>query len=295
MKKIILFVFISSIMCGFVFAQTPFPELDKVKQIKLLESTRKDVKRILAEYEDDNDDDDYDQRFSNKNAEIKVIFSRGNCADDSAYWNVSEWVVTGLIIYLENSIKVKDIKLDLSKFKKEEIDKKYPEDYSYHNEDSGILVRIEENEIQTVVFYPPKNKKGFLCNNENALEIFSGKMRLVDSVLQTEIIYESPPAIITELILSKTEIIIGCSDDAVKNKNCPNGKREISITTVAVDPENDVLTYNYKVSGGRIIGQGAKVIWDLSGVKAGIYTITAGVDDGCGVCSETVTKTVVIK
>ncbi len=56
MKKIILFVFISSIMCGFVFAQTPFPELDKVKQIKLLESTRKDVKRILAEYEDDNDD-----------------------------------------------------------------------------------------------------------------------------------------------------------------------------------------------------------------------------------------------
>src|SRR5690606_30546778 len=66
----------------------------------------------------------------------------------------------------------------------------------------------------------------------------------------------------------------------------------IGVTTVATDPENDPLTYSYDVSGGRIIGKGAKVMWDLSGVEPGTYRITAGVDDGCGICGKTVTKEV---
>ena len=59
-----------------------------------------------------------------------------------------------------------------------------------------------------------------------------------------------------------------------------------------MDPENDVLTYNYTVSGGRIVGTGAAVQWDLSGLQPGSYTITAGVDDGCGLCGQTRTETV---
>ena len=68
-----------------------------------------------------------------------------------------------------------------------------------------------------------------------------------------------------------------------------------NVTTTAVDPENDVLTYNYTVSGGRIVGQGANVSWDLTGVNPGTYTITAGVDDGCGVCGETKTQTITVE
>jgi hypothetical protein len=71
--------------------------------------------------------------------------------------------------------------------------------------------------------------------------------------------------------------------------------RQIRVKTVAVDPENDVLTYNYSVSAGKILGSGANVIWDLTGVLSGTYTITAGVDDGCGLCGRTQTRTVVIK
>lgn len=74
-----------------------------------------------------------------------------------------------------------------------------------------------------------------------------------------------------------------------------SSNNQISINTVATDPENDVLTYNYIVSGGKIIGSGARVIWDLTNIPIGTYTITAGVDDGCGVCGKTVTKTVIIK
>ncbi|MGI8669275.1 MAG: hypothetical protein ACR2J3_05410, partial [Aridibacter sp.] len=69
----------------------------------------------------------------------------------------------------------------------------------------------------------------------------------------------------------------------------------VSLTTNATDPENDVLTYNYTVSGGRIVGQGSNVSWDLAGVQPGTYTVTVGVDDGCGVCSPTVTETVTVE
>lgn len=55
------------------------------------------------------------------------------------------------------------------------------------------------------------------------------------------------------------------------------------------------MIYDYKVSGGKIIGQGANVVWDLSGVKPGTYTITAAVDDGCGLCGKSIIRTVVVK
>jgi hypothetical protein len=48
-------------------------------------------------------------------------------------------------------------------------------------------------------------------------------------------------------------------------------------------------------TAGKIIGEGSKVIWNLNGVQPGSYTITAGVDDGCGICGQTVTKEVTIK
>ncbi len=94
---------------------------------------------------------------------------------------------------------------------------------------------------------------------------------------------------VTDLVLSQTEITTNC---LTNSSPCENGSQTIEITTIAVDPENDVLAYNYTLTAGRIIGQGAKVIWDLSGVKPGTYTITAGVDDGCGICGKTITKTV---
>ncbi|MCO5333247.1 MAG: hypothetical protein M9893_04410 [Pyrinomonadaceae bacterium] len=52
-----------------------------------------------------------------------------------------------------------------------------------------------------------------------------------------------------------------------------------SVPTTATDKDNDPLVYNYTVSGGRVVGQGSSVSWDLSGVRPGTYTITAGVDD----------------
>ncbi len=101
---------------------------------------------------------------------------------------------------------------------------------------------------------------------------------------------------VVDLTLNKNEIIADCLlPDSTSNKSCADDIKQIAVFTKAVDPENDVLTYNYQISGGKIIGTGANVVWDLSGVKAGIYSITAGVDDSCGICGKTMTKIVVVK
>lgn len=94
---------------------------------------------------------------------------------------------------------------------------------------------------------------------------------------------------VTNVILNQIEVVANCPTNS---KSCSDKARSINISTEAVGSENSVLIYNYVVSGGKITGTGSKVVWDLSSVAPGDYTITAGVDDGCGICGKTVTKTV---
>lgn len=104
------------------------------------------------------------------------------------------------------------------------------------------------------------------------------------------------PANVTALTVSDSNIKLGC-EPGFKPKEgqvCAEST-SVSVSTTAVDPEGDILVYNYTVSGGRVVGEGANVSWDLSGVPAGTYTITAGVDDGCGLCGQTQTQTVVVE
>lgn len=100
---------------------------------------------------------------------------------------------------------------------------------------------------------------------------------------------------VTALSVSDSSIKLGCAPGfrPAEGEVCAESTT-VSVTTTAVDPENDILTYNYTVSGGRIVGSGANVSWDLSGVAPGTYTITAGVDDGCGLCGQTQTQTVTV-
>ena len=94
--------------------------------------------------------------------------------------------------------------------------------------------------------------------------------------------------------MSQIEIITKCSSPkSLLSNSCSSKSQLIDVSVEVLDEgsdPNNVLSYVYKVSGGEIIGKGAKVMWDLSGVKAGIYTINAGVDDGIGVFGKGVTK-----
>jgi hypothetical protein len=88
---------------------------------------------------------------------------------------------------------------------------------------------------------------------------------------------------VTDIILSKNQIILNCSTE-----------KTINVSTKATNENHDQLLYNYTTDGGKIIGNGEKVIWDLTGAKPGTYTITAATDNGCGLCGTTVTKTVTV-
>ncbi|MBO0160433.1 hypothetical protein, partial [Vibrio parahaemolyticus] len=78
------------------------------------------------------------------------------------------------------------------------------------------------------------------------------------------------PADVTALTLSDEVIKLGCPAGQVprEGQSC-NESTSVQVNTTGVDPENDVLTYNYTVSGGRIVGSGSNVTWDLSGLQPG--------------------------
>ncbi|HVE58026.1 MAG TPA: hypothetical protein VNB22_14440, partial [Pyrinomonadaceae bacterium] len=125
----------------------------------------------------------------------------------------------------------------------------------------------------------------------------SNKEWLINKLRDRPFFYTGRPfANVDELVLSKYEITAYCiNEQTSKAEVCAlDSEIEIAAKGESSDP-TDVLTYNYTVSGGKITGTGTNVTWNLTGVKPGKYTITAGVDNGCGVCGTTKTETVEVK
>ena len=101
---------------------------------------------------------------------------------------------------------------------------------------------------------------------------------------------------VTGVEVEQSKVTLPCPAGTVsKSGGCKDDQTVGVKTAVGNNPDNEVLTYNYTVSGGRIAGSGSGVNWDLSGVRPGTYTITAAVDNGCGFCGKTQTKTIVVE
>jgi outer membrane protein OmpA-like peptidoglycan-associated protein len=56
----------------------------------------------------------------------------------------------------------------------------------------------------------------------------------------------------------------------------------VHIATNASDPDGDPLTYTWRANGGKVVGSGAAVDFDTTGLAPGNYTVTVRVDDGRG-------------
>jgi hypothetical protein len=310
MKKLVALIVFCLATYGFAFAQSKFPELDKIKQIKLLESTREDVKRIFDNNDEESDGEDY----STDDITIYVHYSSGNCGvedeDEDEAWNVPEGKVTEINVILkdpdDDSENPKELKIDLSKldrikkYEDEEDEDKEEDanDFVYYDKENGVSYGLSDGKIKTIKFTPLEKNLSALCNTEelrefnSPLEYFREHLKRHPSTVSEG----RPFANVDELILSKNEITADCPTAASSKTKNEDDYFKILIETKAASADpTDVLTYNYTVSGGKVIGTGASVTWDLSGVKSGKYTITAGVDNGCGVCGMTKTQEVVIK
>lgn len=99
---------------------------------------------------------------------------------------------------------------------------------------------------------------------------------------------ESPGGV-ESLILEKDIVYIICPGDG---EFCSEDELKVGVKTLLKDAEKNNLQYYYTVSGGKIIGEGAEVIWDFSKVRPGKYTITASVGIDYVIKAKTVTKTV---
>ena len=288
MKRVWSVVAILLASAGWSCAQFQIPEIDKVKEIKLLESTAFDVQRISVGFETRGwKPGDLEHSFLTDNFSIDVTYSSGLCSEDDEIWNAKQWTVTKIEIEPDDSLKTKDLGFDFSKFMKEQMYSGISGLVIYHDKKIGMAFKVDEKEgeIEKIILIPPKDSKVGVCDNDTAKQFLNFDSWFGDTNLKDR----RPPgdrdvaANVTDLTLSENEI------PALRFE------KQIRVKTTAVDPENDVLTYQYTVSAGRIIGTGPEVIWDLSSTPAGTYTITAGVDDGCGICGKTMTKTVTIK
>lgn len=291
-KPLFLLLFII-FLNNFSFSQI-LPELEKVKEIKLLEHSRDDVQRILSDYKlSPYDNREYVNVFVTDNAEIEVFYSEGKC-EQSEDWNVAEWFVTEISITQKKKLQLKDLSLNFSKFQRENKYINYKLPKLYYNKNSGIIIDSKRNEVEKIVILPSQKDMTKMCDKKLARKLISTSKWLItpmkERVYGGEII--DPTSDVLSLELSSTEIN---QDSLLKDVNDKNNY-SVVVKAKSSDPESDdFLTFNYKISGGKIIGTGGKVLWDLSDVKPGTYTITAAVDDGCGFCGKTMTKTVTVK
>ncbi len=70
--------------------------------------------------------------------------------------------------------------------------------------------------------------------------------------------------------------VMSCSAD---RSNVMAGER-VNISANASSPQNFALTYAWQANGGQVVGTGANVQFDTTGLAPGTYTITGRVDDG---------------
>jgi hypothetical protein len=291
MKKFIVSVIFSLAISVSAFAQSRLPELDKIKEIKLLESTREDVKRIFR------DDDSRENAVYTENAIILFFYSGGNCSNEDEEWNVPEGKVTEIYMVIEEAIKPSDLGIDLSKLDKVSKFASLRNYFIYYDKAKGISFATSDKEFSHIKFFPTEENYPALCNNKKIRKFYSSKDWFRNKTKERRYIPEPMPvANLTDMILSKEEIVVDCGANLPKEAQSCSYDLQITVEAKAESSDpTDVLTYNYTVSGGKIIGTGANITWDLSGAKPGTYTITAGVDNGCGVCGTTRTETVIVK
>lgn len=86
-------------------------------------------------------------------------------------------------------------------------------------------------------------------------------------------------------------VMLGC--DNGQTLGTPTAS-QVQLNALADDPQNNSLRYQYSTVGGRIVGDGANVMWDLSGVQPGTYTATVEVDNNCG-CTAFASTSVVVR
>jgi len=93
-----------------------------------------------------------------------------------------------------------------------------------------------------------------------------------------------------EIIFDKTEVVIPCR--CLERKVKAEDEPELQVSIVTSTAVRNPLTFNYAVSGGKVIGSGPIVVWDLDEMAPGTYEISVEITDGENKIGKRISKTV---
>lgn len=141
----------------------------KLKQIKMLETTKTEVEKIFSSYKvryinKFNREQVY--YYKSKGSEIIVTYSRGKCPEIPteklfAGYDVDRDIVINIVYYPLKDIKISKLKLDLRNFESyKEID---TNNYVYFNEDLGVEYGILLGKVTRIEISPSNLMKHLLC------------------------------------------------------------------------------------------------------------------------------------
>lgn len=68
-------------------------------------------------------------------------------------------------------------------------------------------------------------------------------------------------------------------------RSCADESSRVRLVANATTPSGQPLRYKWTTNGGRMVGTGASIVWDLSGAAPGAYQAVAEVDDGDPNCA----------
>ncbi len=265
------------------YSQTMSDAIERVKAIKFLESDRSEVRMLLHEMIYDGTFDSRDD-FAYGDFDVEVYYSTGNCdEDDNEVFRAEAGKVIRIVVSHKNDITIEQLGFSLSQLKKEQIYFEDESNYIYHDKKLGFAVKVYDDDVEDVILFPSVDVKTKTCDLKEArdfvrMDSWFGSKKLADRTGYTS----HAPASVLSINLDR-DIITALTP------------KKVLVSSVATDPDEPSVVYRYIVSGGRVIGNSSRVVWDLTNVPPGTYTITAGVDDGCGLCGQTKTKTVTVQ
>jgi hypothetical protein len=153
------------ILCFIVLVLGSYSHAKEWRGITPLHSTRADVERLLgppAKVRNSAVFYEFDKE------EVSFDFANGYCEGEPDGWNVPRDTVTSIwVIPKPNVLKVSDLKLDESKYKKER-DKEVQYIVRYINEVEGISYEVDNSAdgMVTLIKYLPAAKDNYLrCGN----------------------------------------------------------------------------------------------------------------------------------
>lgn len=137
--------------------------LKNLESVRLLQSTRPEIENTFGSPE--NPSYEYDRVYKLREGKLDVEYSQGLCSEAKVKgWDVPVLTVTRLFFFPRVSMRLEDLKMDFSGFRKSG-PRDVPGAYGYGNDELGIDIDVgREGRIEAIEFYPSKKYNDLRCS-----------------------------------------------------------------------------------------------------------------------------------